>query len=177
MGIEWEGRNLIYDSLKHTSDFSTKPEKYRSEVTKHIEGQTSIQHPGSNINDSATTVSSHPSPQGNARNYSISSVIPLLASERTSIGNVQVPSQIKQVNFELERLRLEERRLEFDMDLGERQYKLDMQRLEIERLREDKVNAGLGVRMDRMENLIARVDRIETKLLEIIQLLRIPIAQ
>lgn len=167
MGIKWEGRNLIYDSLKHTSDFSIKPDNSRSEVTKHIEGQTSIQHPGPNINDSTTTVSSYPSPQGNARNYSVSSVIPLLALERTSIDNVQIHSQIKQVNFEQERLRLEERRLEFDMDLGERQYKLDMQRLEIERLREDKANAELD----------ARLDRIETELSEITQLLRIAMAQ
>ena len=155
---------MIYYSLKHVSDSSKQSDQSCSEVTKHTEGQTSIHHPGSNVDSSAMTASSQPPPQDSVANYSISSIIHSLASERTSIENVQIHSQ---VNFEQERLRLEEKRLDFDTDLRERQYKLDLQRLEIERSRPHNVEA-------RPENLSAQMNRIETKVDQIIQLLRLP---
>ena len=167
MGIQWEKRKLIYYSLKHVSGSSKQSDRSRSEVAKHTEGQvTSIHRPRSNIDSSTMTAPSQPPSQGNSTNYSVSSIIHSLASERTSIENVQIHSQ---VNFELERLRLEEKRLDFDVDLRERRYKLDLQRLEIERSRPDNVEA-------RRENLSTRMDQIETKMDQIIQLLQLPTA-
>jgi hypothetical protein len=154
MGIEWERQKLIYYSLKSSP---RQPDQSCPDVTKHTEFQMSINHPASGINSSVLNVLSQPLPQDSVRNYSDSSIIHSLSSERTSIGNVETRPQIKQVNFEHERLRLEEKRLEFDMDLRERQYKLDMQRLEIER-------SGLEKVKERLEHFSAWMDRIETKI-------------
>ena len=68
---------------------------------------------------------------------------------------------------------MEERRLDFDMDLGERQYKVDMERLEIERSKLDKVET---VQETRAQSLGEWMDHIETKMDQIIQLLRLPTA-
>lgn len=112
------------------------------------------------------TASSQPPPQDSVTNYSIGSVIHSLASERPSIEHVQIHSQ---VNFEQERLRLEEKRLDFETDLREHQYKQDSQQLEIEHSRPHNVET-------RPENLSAQMNRIETKVDQIIQLLRLPTA-
>src|SRR5437762_11134552 len=105
MGIKWERRKLIYYSLEHVSSSS------KSEVKKHADGQTSIHFPGS-INSSSMTVRSQPSLQGSVRNYSASSVIQSLPPKPTSVENVSIHAQIKQFNFEQERLRLEEKQLD-----------------------------------------------------------------
>jgi hypothetical protein len=144
MGIKWDRENLIDYSLEHVSGSLPQLDEYGSEVAKPAQGRTPIHHPGTN---SSTITTQSPE-------HGVSPIKDSLALKETPTENVYINSQMRQVDSKVERPRLQEKRLDSDTDLRERQY---MAQLEIERSRTDKIEA-------RLEDLSARLERIEAKM-------------
>ena len=150
--------------MEHISDSQQQLDQSYSTVTNRNEYQMSIYLPGPSTNSSSMAAISQLPSQDNVRNHPTDSVIHSLALEGTSIPNIVKTEE----QFEHKRLRLEEMRMDFDMDLRVRQYKLELdlrerqRRFDLERLEIEHSSAlKIGTKL---ENLKAQMDHIATKL-------------